>query len=181
MRKGLLSAVVGVLVAVNVFAVPIEQGTRELYVSANANSGEAVSASVRYGYFVIDALQLGGMASAGFASLSSSLSAGAFVEYNFDVGTEAVPFVGVAVTHRTASHTTTVHPDPMNPGAEEQVMTQTTALVGRGTVGIKYFVAENLAISAGVYVDSADGEVFQSGGTPTTSDFGLSVGTRFFF
>jgi len=167
--KGLLS-LPGKSLSVGNTALPdLSAGTQEFGIQGIAGFEDDFSAilDIRYGYFFKDNWQIGfnadvvlkeGSASNGNAD---SVSVRLFTEYHFDTGSKWVPFIGAGIGLATI-------------GTDE--FETVNSLDIAGAVGVKYFLRENIAISAAVDFSWIPDDALDA-------EFGGDVlfGTRFYF
>ena len=148
-------------------AVALKQDTQEFRAEGHFDpetyGGGEFEVSLTYGYFIMDDLEVGGRIHYLDNDVTSLFSLGTFVEYNFDLEREVLPFVGVALDYVTS-----------DTGLENN-----SAVALSGYAGVRYFLTENIAIGAQVRLTAASAEVFASedGGaenTDITVLFGMS-------
>ena len=164
MRKlSLLAA--AALAALSVQAGPLKQDTQELRLSGafdpETSGGTLFRASAAYGYFVVDNLEIGGQLRFADDDLSTSFGLGPFVEYDFDNGSQVIPFVGASLEY----------------GHGEVGDISSDALVLGGNGGVRFFLTENVAISGRFSLDLATDDIYaQDGGDATNVDLRLELG-----
>lgn len=141
----------------------LSAGVQEFGLSGNLNwdSSTKYALDLSYGRFVTDGLLVGVKGGVIGENSDASFNFGVFGEYNFATGTKWVPFIGLGADWAHVS--------------EDDFDADAIRL--RGELGIKYFLRENMAISA-----SMSGS-WVSNTTPDGDDFGKQVnfGLRFYF
>ena len=176
MRKYLVMVMVAVL-ACGVYAQPsIEEGTRELSIAGawdpEGPTGTALQLTAGYGLFLRDALEVG--ASLGYESYEDAGGSGVdlkawqlggFVEHHFDMATMTVPYIGARVGYLKAEL-----------GSWDE-----SAFVYGPRVGIKHFIADNVAVDIGLEFMFATEDMYCNDGTYEDSDITLEFGIRAMF
>ncbi len=169
--KKILTAIMGMaFMAGTAHGVLIGQGTRELAVQGDmqfaSEVGTAFEIDLRLGQFVIHGVQVGILASVADNDIATQWGIGAFTEYNVDLGTELVPFAGLAAKYSY------LDPDvgDSNDGA-----------VFGAAAGVKYFFAENIAISLNYLFEWATDDVFRDKEEAEDTNHSIQLGMRFFF
>ena len=171
MKKYLAVAIVAAL-ATFVYAQPsIDEGTRELSLEGGWDSdgptGTELDLSVGYGIFMRDALEVGGIV--GYESTidgdSKSWRLGAFVEHHFDMATMTVPYVGARLVYASYD----------NPVTDEG------AIEYGPRVGVKHFIADNVAIDIALQYMFATEDVFVNDGVAEDTDLSIVFGIRAMF
>jgi len=145
------------------FLPNLSAGTQEFGVSGNIGFQDEFSYNLdlSYGYFFKDNWEVGFNANLAGIEETFALGVGLFTEYNFDIDSKWVPFIGGSIGLASVSL--------------EEIDTVSTLDIA-GVFGVKYFVRENIAISGSVDFswtpsDALDAEV---GGD-------VNIGTRFYF
>ena len=150
-------------------AIMIGEGTRELTVDGeyqfSSEVGRAFAVNLGLGLFVMDGFQVGLTTGVSDNDIVTMLKGGLFAEYNIDVGRTVVPFVG---TRALYSYT------DLDEGTEDSV------LLG-GYAGIKYFIAENIAVSLKYLFEWADDDIFYDDEEPKDTNASIQLGMRFYF
>ena len=169
MRKFFVMAI-ALAFATAVCAQPtIYEGTRELLIAggwdSDGETGTELDLTVGYGVFVRDAIEVGG--TLGYESLSDGdwkvMAIGGFVEYHFDMASMTVPYVGAKIGY-----------------ASYEVPDESVFEYGP-RVGVKYFIADNVAVDVGLTYMLATEEVFVNDGVYEDNDLSLSFGIRAMF
>lgn len=152
-------------------AQTLTAGTQELVVGGLLDPDTAADTqfdlSVKYGYFVADYLEVGGAGAISDNDAVSTYGIGGFVEYNFDLGTEVVPYVGAGLGWLNADYDIV--------GEDED------AIEFSGYGGVKYFIAQNIAISGELEFDWASEEIYLEDDDIADTNIQLNLGMRFFF
>jgi len=163
--------VVAALLAANSFATLLPAETGELSVSGMLDFD---SASETYynlnfflGYFFVDYLEAGIKTSFEMDDFFTFWSVGPAAEYNFDLGIELVPYVGLSLEYASA---------------DSDIIQESASAFVLGTQGgVKYFFTEYLALSTALVIDVATDDIYAAGDKLTNYDIKLVMGMRFFF
>ncbi len=169
--KKLLALMVGIVfVAGSTYGAMISEGTRELAVQGElqfeSEAGTAFDFDIKLGQFVAHGVQVGVLGGIADNDFLTAWGAGVFGEYNHDLGTELVPFVGVSGSYLR------VDPDV---GSSED------AFVVGAEAGGKYFIAQNIAISLSYLFEWATEDMFFDNGDVEDTNHSIQLGMRFFF
>ncbi len=163
-----------VVLTVSAYGAMIQEGTQELGVSGmldfDSEDGTVVDLTVGYGYYIMDGIEVGAEA---FVYDSDSLrlyGAGVFAEYNLDLGSELVPFVGVSAGWGK----TEVDFDELGKEKDD-------AFVLGAEVGAKYFFVENIAISLSYQFNWASEDIYYDDEKAEDTDHRIVLGMRFHF
>ena len=141
----------------------LQQGTQELGVEGSVNFDDDLiyNLNLSYGYFFRDNWEVGGrLFGQGGESRDDSYGGGIFTEYNFANNTKWVPFIGGSLNWKEFDS------DFADSGSIE---------VGV-TIGVKYFISPNLAISL-----SGGGTYALKDTLQDDFDQQINIGTRFYF
>ncbi|MFH0909650.1 MAG: outer membrane beta-barrel protein [bacterium] len=156
-------------VAGSAYGASLKQGTQEVVVEGlfdpDSAAGTVYDLSLGYGTFVQDNVEVGGQVNWSDDDVVTSYGAGAFAEYNFDQGTELVPYVGAAI-------------DYVNSDIED--VDELDSFQVTGEVGVKYFLAENVAISVAGKYQWSDEDIYAEDGDLTDTNIEVDLGMRFF-
>jgi opacity protein-like surface antigen len=171
MRKFIVLLMIAAVASAS-YAASLQQGTQEIVVSGQYDpdtmSGGYLNLGLKYGQFIQDNLEVGVAGEYTDADdLGSLAEVGAFGEYNFDLGTELVPFVGAGVSYAFVD--------------SEGSSDSEDAVVGSVAAGVKYFLAENVAIRVSVDANLASEDIYldEEGGAEDT-DYNLNIGMAFY-
>ena len=173
MKKFLLIAII-LGIAGTGFGQMLAMGTSELKVNGlldfETSDDTLFDLGIFYGQFFADYVECGVGISITESDHVSLWSLGVNCEFNYDMGTELVPFVGVGLAYANY--------DVETPGGDSD---EDNALVISGSAGAKYFIAENIAVSAALVLEVASEDIFpeQEEFSDTNSKIELSM--RFFF
>ena len=133
MRK-LITVLAIMAMAGGAYAANIDQGTKELGLSGGVDFDSAVDTRIdfalSYGYFVRDAVELIGEVEVSDDDISTRYSFGGGAEYNWDLGSEWVPYAGASVLFS---------------GTDKDVGGSDNAAVGKVSLGAKYFLRDSVA------------------------------------
>ena len=155
----------------------VTQGSSELGVEGGLDFASAVgtdvSLDIRYAYFVVDRLSLGGVAGFGDNDAATSFKFGGVGEYNFAlpdnyqpvIGTDFVPFVGFGLSYQHVD----IHHEKEN------------ALVFTTEAGLKFFLTDSAAIITSGIFDLATEDIFPDDDDANKWNFALNLGMRFYF
>lgn len=167
--KKAVALVLCTLVAGAVHAASLKQGTQEIVVEGlfdpDAPGDQQLDLSITYGQFIQDNLEVGVEGSFSDNDLLSTYGIAGFAEYNFDQGTELVPFVGAGIGW--------INTDPDEGSSEDAVAVSVSA-------GVKYFLAENVAIRADVTYTWASEDVFLEDDDVSDTDLAVNLGMAFY-
>ena len=157
----LLSALTG-------FGAVLQQDTMEIGLNGavdfeNFNGKVAALGQLSLGYFVIDDVQVGGIANFACEGSNIGWGLGPYGEINFDLDSAVVPYVALRLTANFGDYYQSDH------------------LLAEGAGGLKFFLSENVALAAELYYDLASKNVFNNNGREQSSDFGLHFGVRSYF
>lgn len=173
MRKVLMLAIATLFVASSGRAAMIQEGTRELGVAGlidfESGSGTLIDITVGYGYFVADHLEIGGSVGIVDDDDFTQWRIGGFTEYNFDLGTAWVPFLGGSIELSGAS---------LDYGTLDE---DNTAVVFGFDAGVKYFLVEHLAITTALDFNVATDDIYQGKDEAEDTDFSVEIGLRCYF
>ena len=151
------------------YGASLKQGTQEIVVQGGYDpqtaSGDFEAISLEYGQFIQDLIEVGVRGNYATDEDVESYGLGAFAEYNFDLGTEVVPYVGAGIGWQN----TDINNGQSVDGVEIA-----------GLAGVKYFLAENVAISADAEIDWADDEIYPKDEDFDDTNFQFNLGMRFF-
>lgn len=151
----------------------VAEGTEELRVNSNLElntvGGTSYSLELGYGLFLIDYVEAGVFGGYSDDDFVSDFYIGAFGEYNFETGTELVPFTGIQLSIHDADITTTLKSE------------STTALVLGLYAGSKYFLTEMVALSGRLMLEVASDDIYADSNKLTDSNFTIDLGLSFFF
>lgn len=151
-------------------AASLPLGTQELRLEGTLDpatgDGDEVDLSVSYGSFFADNVQGGGRFSLLENDRVSSVGIGGYVEYNFDTGTELMPFLeGFAGF---------AHVD-IEDGKDD-----TTGIV-EGRAGVKFFLSEHVALAAAGVFAYASEKIYQDDRALDDTDAFVELSLRCYF
>ena len=176
MRKWTITLAILSLAGSTAMAANIDQGTRSLALSGGVDFDTVADTQfdlgIGYGYFVRDQLEIIGAVSVSDNDLSTLWRVGLAAEYNWDLGNEVVPYVGLGIAGSGADLNT----DAINDGGSESGAVVSAAL------GTKYFMRDGVAPFIAVRIDAASEDIYlEKGGEPQSDQIVLEWGIRFYF
>jgi len=151
-------------------AASLPLGTQELRLEGtldpSTGAGDEIDLSASYGYFFADNVQGGGRISLLDNDLVSLVGVGAYAEYNFDTGTEVMPFLEGFVGFASVD---------IEDGKNE------TSGIFEGRAGAKFFLTEHLAVAgAGVFAYASE-KIYQDDNALDDTDAFLEFSLRYYF
>ena len=159
----------------------LPRGTSELDVSGlidfKSYAGTAMGVDLAYGYFFVDYLELAGRLQFSKDDNFTTWAVGPEAEYNFDIGTEIVPFIGGSFLYKQTDTKISVTTETGTTRQDEENDAIVFGLHG----GVKYFITEYMALSAALELSLATKEVFPSDGDLSKSDAGIRLNMSVFF
>lgn len=169
--KRWMVAVLAVMLAGSAPASLLPAGTTELGVSGlldfDTPADTLITLDLSYGYFVQDNIEAGMSAYFRNDDNYTLWSVGLFGEYNFDIGTGMMPFMGLDLS--------LAHAEGGIPERESDAV----ILGARG--GAKYFVTEFLALSAQLVLEAATDDIFLTEEGLESTDARIELGLRVYF
>lgn len=174
MKKAVVLAGAALFAAGVMAAEPmIVKGTHELSLAGNLDR-DTVALGVGYGYFIMDGLEVGADVAGSYEDMGDNskvklLGGDIFAQYNFKIDAPVVPFVGVAGGIRYVKVEVRDFDD------------DETAALGEAQLGVKYFVADNVAIALYGFYDVSDKEIFTNKDEMEKYDFGARLGMNTYF
>ncbi|CAJ1923112.1 outer membrane beta-barrel protein [Aeromonas jandaei] len=156
----------------------LQEGTQELNIQGlvdfDAEDSYSIDLNAKYGYFIQDSWELGANVTTDLSKSYKSGGIGIFTEYNFTNSTNLVPYVGLA--------TELIRADYNN--KKDNLDTESfdaTAVNFKTALGVKYFISNNVALSAEVNYNIATDHLKVSGGDAKDSFTKFLIGTSFYF
>jgi len=172
MRRMMIGAMALCLLAGGAQAAMLGAGTRELALEGSLDTdganGTELDLSVGYGYFVMDCVEILGEVALFSSDDVKMYGLGGTAEYNIDMGTQIVPFVGVGAGFMKV--------EVDNGGDFDE-----DAFVLGADLGVKYFIVDNVAVSGSFFAQWATEDIYPEEDEMSDMDYGLQVGLRFFF
>lgn len=155
----------------------LSEGTQEVNIQGlvdfDAEDSYSVDLNTKYGYFIKDDWEIGANISTDLSKSFKSGGIGLFTEYNFTNSTDFVPYVGIASELVKADYN-----DEDNLDSESF---DATAMNFKTSIGLKYFVTRNVAISAEANYNISTDNLKVSGGDAKDSFTKFIIGTSFYF
>ena len=169
--KKTLTLIIGMaFIAGAAYGAMLDEGTRELAVSGEwefaSEAGTAFDVELKLGQFIMDGVLVGVMGAIADDDWITAWGAGVYGEYHVDMGTALVPFVGVSAIYYDV--------DPAEGEGDD-------AVVVGGAAGVKYFIAENIAITANYLYEWASEDVFFDDDEVEDTNHSIQLGMRFYF
>lgn len=154
----------------------LSAGTQEFGLSGNIQFNDDIvyNLNLSYGYFFKDNWEVGFNAGLQGSDVTVGLDLGLFTEYNFDLDSKWVPFVGASIGLASLSV------DGVD-SAGASVNDDITGLNFGGVFGVKYFIRENIAISGSVDFQWSPDDVFGGLDDASSAASNVNIGTRFYF
>lgn len=156
----------------------LNAGTQEVNVQGlidfDAEDSYSVDLNAKYGYFVKDNWELGANIVTDLSKNYKSGGVGLFTEYNFTNTSNLVPYVGLATELIRADYNS----EDNNLDTESF---NATAVNFKTSLGLKYFISSNVAISAEVNYNISTDHLKVSGGDAKESFTKFLIGTSFYF
>ncbi len=175
--KKLFAGVLGLmLVAGVVRSEMIYEGTYELGFSGLVDFDTADDALVRFdmtwGEFVKDYWEVGVVGGLNVSESLTQFRAGVFTEYNFEIDSTVLPFIGTSLNILAADVDLR---DSGGPDGEE------TAFGLGAEIGLKGFLSDHVALTGSIDFQWASEEVFLEKNGATDTDARLKFGLRFYY
>lgn len=150
----------------------LSAGTQEFGLGGNVQFGGDViyNLDLSYGYFFKDNWEVGFDANLQGSDFSTTFGVGLFTEYNFDLDSKWVPFVGASIGLAS-----------INTDGDAAISDDVSGLSLGGVFGVKYFIRENIAISASVDFQWSPDDVFGGLEEAKSAASNINIGTRFYF
>ena len=155
----------------------VTEGSSELALSGmldfQSESGTQSALDIRYAYFFIDKLSVGGVGGFSDNDYYTHIRLGLVCEYNFPisddyrplVGTDFVPFIGIGLGLQYA----------------DSYRDDNIAAVVSPEAGVKFFLSDDFAVTASVLGQFASEEIYMNKRKVSSSDVSLQLGMRFYF
>ena len=172
----MIATVVAMVGSVSAQIVPnLDEGTKALDLSGSLDTDHPLdyqwTLQGGYGVFLSDGFLVGILAGVQDNDLITTYEIGARTEYNFVGDSQWVPYVGAAVLWAAAE----VDGDGDSDSDLDGVL-------GRVTVGVKYFLSNDVAIALDGAYDMASEDIFTNqDGESEDSNFQILLGMRFYF
>lgn len=156
----------------------LSKGTQELNVQGlvdfNAEDSYSVDLNAKYGYFIRDGWEVGTNVTTDLSKSFKSGGVGIFTEYNFVNSTQLVPYVGVGTELVRANYNS--RDDKLNTDSFNA-----TAVNFKTSLGLKYFISKNVALTSEVNYNIATDHLKVSGDDAKKSFTKFLIGTSFYF
>lgn len=167
--KRLMAMMAVLALAGTTYGASLKEGTQEVVADGlfdpETAAGTTYDLGLKYGYFIQDSVEVGGQVNWSDDDVVTAYGAGAFAEYNFDQGTELVPYVGAAL-------------DYVNADVEDADSVDAFQLTGE--VGVKYFLVENVAVSAAGKFQWSDEDIYAKDNDLEDTNIEIDLAMRFF-
>lgn len=167
MRK-IGAVLAGLLIAAAAWATPIQQDTLELRLGGNMDFNNPSGKfdflfDTGLGYFVVDNIEAGGLATWGYNGSKFGYGIGGFGEFNFDFDVFIMPYVGMKVQYFFGGFY-----------AKNFINVEFTA-------GPKFFLSEYVAIYTELFYDLASENAYINDNEAKSYDVGMKTGLRAYF
>jgi len=154
-------------------AAALAKGTRELRLTGGIDfdslAGTDFQLNLGYGQFIADYLEVGGLLSIGDNDFITTIGVGVFVEYNFDTGTQLIPFVGTQLRY--------LYTD-VELGEKDE---SNSALALGGYAGVKLFITESLSINTRFLLELATDDVYLEKNKTDDINYLIDFGLGYYF
>lgn len=156
----------------------LSKGTKELALSGTVEFPEFeeidFDIDASYGYFIADGWEIGGRAVGADIGGIERFSFSAFTEYNFNRGSNVVPFIGTSIGLATVDFSDLDFDTTLKPNDGSSTVAGVQA-------GVKWFVRPYMAISTSIGFDVSSDDIYR-----VDNDFGDSltrfrIGLRYYF
>jgi len=169
--KKILIIVAVAMMASGSFATLLSEGTQELGLSGMLDfqtaQGTEFDIELFYGRFFVDNMEAGPIIGLMNNDDWTIFRIGGGIEYNFDLGTEWVPFIGGSLLYANNN----------GPEGTENV---SAAELG-AALGVKFFMTEYLAISTALNLSIATDDLYMDKNEPQNYNINIDIGLRTFF
>ncbi len=157
-----------ILAALSGFGAVLQEDTMEIGLNGtldfeNMNGRVQTANQLSLGYFILNDIQVGGLASFACEGSDIGWGLGPYGEVNFDLDSAIVPYIALRLTVNFGEFYSSDH------------------LLTEGAGGLKFFLAENVALAGELYYDLASKNIFINNEREQSSDFGLHFGIRSYF
>lgn len=156
----------------------LKQGKQEFRIQGlfdfDAEDSYSIDAEVKYGYFIVDNWELGANISTDLGKSYKSGNVGVFTEYNFTNSSYFVPYVGLATELVRATY------DDRGNNLESKNFNATAVNI-KSSLGVKYFISENVAVTTEVNYNVVTDHLKVSGGDAKDAYTKILIGTSFYF
>ena len=143
-------------------------------VDLDADDSYSVDLNSKYGYFIKDNWEVGGSIATDLSKSYKSFGLGLFTQYNFTNTTNFVPYIGIATELINVDY------DQKIKDLESKSF-DVTAINFKASLGVKYFIRANIALTAEVNYNIATDNLKISGGDAKDSFTKFLIGTSFYF
>jgi len=167
MRK-ILAAFAGMFLAAAAMATPIQQDTLELRLGGNVDfdnpSGKFdFLVDTGLGYFVLDDIEFGGLATWGYNGNDFGYGIGGFGEFNLDLDVFIMPYIGMKLQYFFGDFYVKNFVNVQFDG------------------GLKFFLSEAVAIYTELFYDLASENAYINNNEAKSYDVGMNMGIRAYF
>ncbi|NKB24927.1 MAG: hypothetical protein GKR87_11230 [Kiritimatiellae bacterium] len=173
MHKIITFLIIGFMATNLSYGAMLSQGTGEVSIDGildfDTANGSLFSMHVGSGKFFWDGIEIGLKGGFSIDDRVESIGLGVFTEYDFDNGTEMVPFVGISLDYEYVEIKIA------------RVDESSGALVLGFNAGLKYFLVENVALAGKGELRFATDDVFAEDNGVGATDFRFTLGLRFFY
>jgi hypothetical protein len=179
MKKVFIILIISLLAGTSM-AQRLAVGTQEVKLSGTIDfktaAGTLIDLDVFYGVFVMDYLEVGGVLGVIDDDARTIWRIGAASEYNIDLGSPLVPYVGLGIY--LSKYEIQVKNSDLIIATEDE---KEEAFLASGEVGCKYFLTDNVALSTAFVFEWATKDIYPDDNKMTDTDYHIDFGLRAFF
>lgn len=171
MKKIAIVAIFSLAASIGSFAQMLSKGTMELDIEGNYDlkgaAGTQIWTALGFGYFVMDNLELEVAGAFIYDDYEIGYHPAIGAQYNINLGCKLVPFIGVNLGWGIWDY---------------KDVEDTDGFVYGGEAGLKYFITDNLALSAAIDYDLSTGKIWmEKDAKMVDTNWGVHWGLRYYF
>ncbi len=129
----------------------------------NSNGKVEALTQLSLGYFILNDIQLGGLALLACEGGDLGWGLGPYGEVTFDLDTAIAPYIALRLMANFGEYFMSDH------------------LLVEGAGGLKFFLSESVALALELYYDLASKDIFNNNSRWQSYDFGMNCGVRAYF